>query len=180
MHITRLDPDTADSTVELDVSDYIQSHWGTSTGYGIIPYNSPASLVYNANGRGRRIFGFETWASGKPVPGHSRMILKTGGLMNGEGFFFLRNAATSYELMQIPAITPQPMLSVRDAIASPFPDECDSNGRNCWVYFGGFDANKSEAQTPCYAKPCTIPPLTAAATHNTGWIVKGWPLTPTQ
>ena len=117
MHITRLDPDTADSTVELDVSDYIQSHWGTSTGYGIIPYNSPASLVYNANGRGRRIFGFETWASGKPVPGHSRMILKTGGLMNGEGFFFLRNAATSYELMQIPAITPQPMLSV----ATPSP-----------------------------------------------------------
>ena len=27
--------------------------------------------------------------------------------------------------------------------------------------------------TPCYAAPCTVPPLEAVPTHNTGFIVKG-------
>jgi hypothetical protein len=182
LHITRLDPDTAQSVVELDVSDTLESEWGGATGYGIIPYNSPAPLIYGADGRGRRIFGFEVWQPGDPTPGHARKLANVDDgepqVMNGEGWFFVRNAASSYKLWRIPAITPQPMTAVRDAIQSPFPDECDAAGKNCWVYFGGFDANKSATQTACPAKPCTFPPLVAAPTHNTGFIVKGWPLVP--
>lgn len=174
MHVTRLDPDTAQPVVEFNASDYLNDLWGLNSGYGILPYNSPAPLWYGPDGFGRRIFGFEVWLPGKPTPAMARKLVNDTQLMNGEGFFFVRNSATNYQLLHIPAeATPQPMTAVRDVVASPFKDECNAQGQDCVVYVGVFDANKSTTQTPCTVAPCTIPPLVAVPTHGTGAIVKG-------
>ena len=175
-HITRIDPESAAAVIEFDVSNWLDNALGP-TGYTIIPYNAPAPLWYGPDGVGRRIFGFEAWMPGEPSPGMARKLVNIDDgppqVMLGEGMFFVRNAPSSFELHHIPAITPQPMTAVRDAIASPFPEECNAKGQDCVVYFGGFDANKSVTQTPCLASPCTFPPLVEVPTHDTGWIVKG-------
>jgi hypothetical protein len=172
-HITRLDPVTGQSVVEFNVNTYLDNLWGVNSGYKIIPYNSPMPLWYGPDGTGRRIMGFESWLPGKPTPNLSRKLVNTSQLMMGEGMLFVRNSATNYQLVHIPAITPQPMTAVRDCVASPFASECNAKGQDCMLYCGGFDANKSTTQTPCAAAPCTIPPLVAVATRNTAWIVKG-------
>jgi hypothetical protein len=177
MHITRLDPDTGAAVVEFNASTYLNNLWGLNSGYGILPYDAPANLWYGPDGYGRRMFGFEVWLPGNPSPGMVRKLVNIDDgspqIMNGEGFFFLRNSATSYQLFHIPAVTPQPMTAVRDMIASPFKDECNPQGQDCVVYAGVFDANKSTTQTPCTVAPCTFPPLAAVPTHGTGAIVKG-------
>jgi hypothetical protein len=176
-HITRLDPETGQSVVEFNVDQFLDNLWGANSGYKIIPYNSPMPLWYGADGVGRRIMGFESWLPGAPKPGLSRKLVNIDDgspqQMLGEGMFFVRNGAGSYQLVHIPAITDQPMTAVRDCVASPFPSECNAKGQDCIVYCGGFDANKSTTQTPCYAAPCTLPPLVAKPTRNTAWIVKG-------
>jgi hypothetical protein len=172
-HITRLDPVTGQSVVEININNYLDNLWGLNSGYKIIPYNSPMPLWYGPDGAGRRILGFESWLPGAPKPGMSRKLVNASQMMLGEGMFFVRNSATSYQLIHIPAITPQPMTAVRDCVASPFPAECNDKGQDCLLYCGGFDSNKSTTQTPCLAAPCTIPPLVAVPTRNTAWIVKG-------
>ena len=172
-HITRLDPVTAQSVVEFNVNTYLDNLWGLNSGYKIIPYNAPMPLWYGADGTGRRIMGFESWLPGAPKPNMSRKLVNATQLMLGEGMFFVRNSATNYQLVPIPAITSQPMTAVRDCVASPFPAECNAKMQDCVLYCGGFDANKSTTQTPCRASPCTIPPLVSVPTRNTAWIVKG-------
>ena len=172
--IFRVDPDTADSVVELNVDQSLDNVFGANSGYKIIPYNSPAPLWYGPDGIGRRIFGFESWLPGQPTADFSRKLVNESQLMLGEGMFFVRNAPGSFQLVHIPrSVTPQPMTAIRDCVASPFPGECNAQGQDCVLYCGGFDANKSVTQTPCYAAPCTVPPLEAVPTHNTGFIVKG-------
>jgi hypothetical protein len=172
-HITRLDPVTAQSVVEFNVDQYLDKLWGVNSGYKIVPYNAPMPLWYGPDGVGRRIMGFESWLPGKPTPGMARKLVNASQLMLGEGMFFVRNSATNYQLVHIPAITSQPMTAVRDCAPSPFPAECNAAGQDCMLYCGGFDSNKSTTQTPCTAAPCTIPPLVAVPTRNTAWIVKG-------
>ena len=175
-HITRLDPDTGDSVVEININQFLDNYFNVNAGYSIIPYNSPQPLWYGPDGVGRRIFGFESWLPGKPTPEISRKLVNLDASpqqMLGEGMFFVRNAAGSYQIQHIPRITPQPMTAIRDCIASPFQDECNAKGQDCMIYCGGFDANKSTTQTPCYEAPCTVPPLPRTPTHDTGFIVKG-------
>jgi hypothetical protein len=172
-HITRLDPDSAESVVEFNVDNYLDNYFGYNSGYKIIPYNSPAPLWYGPDGIGRRILGFESWLPGKPTPDVSRKLVNESQLMMGEGMLFVRNSPGNFQLVHVPHITPQPMTAIRDCVASPFKDECNESGQDCVLYCGGFDANKSTTQTPCYTAPCTIPPLTSVPTHDTGFIVKG-------
>jgi hypothetical protein len=173
-HVTRLDPVTAQSVVEFNVDQYLDKLWApANSGYKIVAYNAPMPLWYGADGAGRRILGFESWLPGKPTPGMARKLVNATQLMLGEGMLFLRNSATNYQLVHLPAVTSQPMTAVRDCVASPFPSECNAKGQDCMVYCGGFDANKSTTQTPCTTSPCTIPPLVAVPTRNTAWIVKG-------
>jgi hypothetical protein len=177
--ITRIDPTSGDSVTELATADFLSNLWGFQATYPIAPYNSPMPLVFDSTGRGRRLIGVESFRGRSPLqPGRSAIVLDTGAFMEGDGWFIVRNAASSYQLEHIPAISTLPLMAVRDAIASPFADECDANGRNCWVYFAGFDGNWSKTQTPCRAQPCTVPPQVVMPTHNTGWIVKGRPIAP--
>lgn len=178
-HMTRLDPETGQSVVELDLADALASAWRGEVSYIIAPYNAPMPIAYDAEGRGRRLIGLEAWNSTSPLHAdHNLDVLENGSRLEGGAWFYLRNAASSYELRRIPWLMRTPMVAVRDAVASPFAKECDANHRNCWIYFAGFDANKSESQTPCFAEPCKFPPLVKTPTHDTGFIVKGWPLTP--
>jgi hypothetical protein len=170
--VWRINPDTAAATVELDLAAFVEANWGMHIGYIIAGYNSPLPIVYDANGVGRRIIGMETQITGPLIPGHSKVMTDEGkGDQEGDGWFLVRNAPAAYKLFHIPAILPQTlMLSVRDAIASPFADETG------WIYFGGFDGNGSSQQTPCRAEPCDPARMPAVPTHDTGWIVKGRPL----
>jgi hypothetical protein len=165
--VWQVDPDTGNAFVELDIANFVESHWGSPVGYIIAGYNSPLPLFYGADGIGRRIIGLEVNTEALPlVPGHSKVMLDGAKAYEGDGWFLVRNAPSSYQLHRMPAVLPQTlMLSVRDAIASPWEKE--------WVYFGGFDGNASPEQTPCRAEPCAFPPLVRIPTHDTGWIVKG-------
>jgi hypothetical protein len=173
--VWQVDPDTGNAFVELDIANFVESHWNSPVGYIIPAYNSPMPIVFDKNGIGKRLIGMEIDTKAEPlIPGHSKVMGDADKAFDGNGWFLVRNAASSYELMSIPAILPQTlMLSVRAAQASPFPSECDANGRNCWVYFSGFDANSSTTWTPCRAEPCAFPPLVRVQTHDVGWIVKG-------
>jgi hypothetical protein len=178
MHITRLDPDTGQSVVEINISTYLNNLWGLNSGYGIIPYDAPANLWYGPDGYGRRLFGFEVWLPGAPTKDMARKLVNIDDgspqVMNGEGFFFIRNSASSYQLIHIPAsAATQLMTAIRDIIASPFKEDCNEKGQDCAVFAGTFDANKSATQTPCTVAPCTFPPLVAVPTHGSGAIVKG-------
>jgi len=171
--ITRLDPTTAQAEVELDVSDTLAQAWGTPVGYLITSYSAPMPLWYGADGRGRRIIGFEAFiakAQAAPVAAHSFSVLDNGARLEGGAWYFVRDAAHSYRLFRVPEVMGKPMVSLRTAASSPFPDECNAQGQHCAIYFGGFDANKSAMQTPCHAQPCN---LEKQATHSTAWIVKG-------
>jgi hypothetical protein len=176
-HITRIDPDTAASVVEFNVDQFLDNLWTVNSGYKIIPYNAPSNLWYGADGIGRRLFGFESWLPGAPTPELSRKLVNIDDgspqQMLGDGAFFVREAAGRYTLHVIPRITEQPMTAVRDIIASPFAEDCNAQKQDCAIFVGGFDANKSTTQTPCYAAPCTFPPLVALPTHATGFVVKG-------
>jgi hypothetical protein len=172
-HMTRLDPDTAQSTIELDTTATLNAAWRVPTGYIIAAYNAYMPTFVGGDGVTRRIVGIESQIREPSTVPPAVVLADTGWRYMAQGWFFIRNAASAYELRAIPPITPQPMVAIRDAVASPFPAECDPDGRNCWVYFGGFDANKSGLQTPCRAEPCTLPPLVAVPTRNTGFIVKG-------
>lgn len=175
-HITRLDPDTGDSVVEFNVNQFLDNYFSVNAGYSIIPYNSPQPLWYGPDGVGRRIFGFESWLPGKPTPEISRKLVNLDASpqqMLGEGMFFVRNGAGSFQIVHIPRITPQPMTAIRDCAPSPFADECNAKGQDCMLYCAGFDSNKSTTQTPCYSSPCTVPPLPRTPTADTGFIVKG-------
>jgi hypothetical protein len=177
-HVTRLDPASAQSVVEFNVDQFLDSLWNVNSGYKIIPYNSPMPLWYGPDGIGRRVLGFESWLPGAPKPDLVRKLVNIDDgspqQMLGEGMLFLREEAGRYTLQHIPAsASPQPMTAVRDCIASPFPAECNAQKQDCILYCGGFDSNKSTTQTPCTVAPCTFPPLTPVPTHATGWIAKG-------
>lgn len=171
--ITRLDPLTGTATTELDVNTTLNNAWGMPTNYIITSYSPPMPLWFGADGRGRRIIGFEAFITkdqAAPSPGHSLNLTETAKL-DGGGWYFLRDAAFSYRMFRVPYVTGKPMVAVRAAAASPWPEECNAQGQDCAIYFGGFDANKSTVQTPCFAPPCNLAPQ---PTHGTGWIVKGF------
>lgn len=128
----------------------------------------------DAGGTVRRLIGLEAFAGkdeAAPPSGHTFAQFDTGGRMEGEGWYFLRQAASAYRLYKLPAIIQGRALAVRAAASSPFADDCDANGRNCAVYFGGFDANSAKTVQSCYAPPCDA--LPAVPVHDTAWIVKG-------
>ena len=108
-----------------------------------------------------------------PKPDRPIVLLDEDRKIEGDAYYFARNAADSYELVHIPRLTETGMVSVRAVVKSPFPEDCDPNGRACAIFFAGFDCNGSAMQTLCTKAPCTIPPLVSFPTHNTGWIVKG-------
>lgn len=177
IHIYRIDPVTGAAQPELDVINFLSNLWNISkVSYTIAPYNR-MPLWFDEAGTAKRIIGLESFVNNdtKPQPGRLLNVLdpSIGSRLEGNAWYLLRNAADSYELIPIPQLVETQMVAVRTAARSPFADECNAQGVACAIYFGGFDSNHSTTQTPCYAFPCTFPPLIPIATHNTAWIVKG-------
>jgi hypothetical protein len=175
LHIYRIDPDTGVGVPELDILNYLSNLWNMSVEYTIAPYGR-MPLWYDVNGTGKRIIGVESFLGAKttiPQVGRPFDLLDTGAKLQGHAWYFLRNAAASYEPIHIPQVGSTQMVATRTAARSPFADECNAQGLNCAVYFGGYDGNFGNTSTSCLTAPCTFPPLVPVPTHNTGWIVKG-------
>jgi hypothetical protein len=179
--ITRYDPLTNTAQTELDVSETLSQAWDSPSGYVITSYSAPMPLWYGADGHAHRIIGLEAFidpSKAAPTPGHSLALLDrgegagTGGNLEGEGWYFVRDAAWSYRLFRLPPITANRMVAVRAAASSPFPSECDAKGLNCAIYFGGFDANSAKSMQSCFSPPCGV--LPSIPVTDTAWIVKGY------
>jgi hypothetical protein len=172
--IIRLDPQTGVGEPELDYLNSLRNEWNLPTTYGIAAYNNIPKWVA-ANGAIRHLIGVESFTSAtEPKPDLPFVLLQGGGKLEGDAYYFIRNAADSYKLVHIPRLTTGTgMLAVRAEAVSPFPDDCTPQGKGCAIFFGGFDANSSTTQTLCVKAPCTFPPLVRFPTNNTGWIVKG-------
>jgi hypothetical protein len=175
LKIYRVDPDTAVGFAELDMKNTLVNNWNMDLGYCIAPYNN--MRAWDTTGIVRRVIGLECIVkegTSVPLPGRSFVMLEQGTKAEGTGFFLVRNNPVSYELVRVPAdLESTPLEAVRATVPSPFADECNPQGKDCAIYVGGFDGNKSALATPCSVAPCTFPPLVPINTHNTAWIVKG-------
>ena len=175
MRIIRIDPATGASDPELDALITLSNEWNMTAGYGIAAYNDMPQWL-DVTGPLKRLIGVEANLATKvttPMPDRPIVLLDNGSKYEGDAYYFTRNAAASYLPIHIPRLTATGMVSVRAEAVSPFPEDCNPQGRACAIYFAGFDANFSTTQTLCTVPPCTFPPLRPFPTHNTGWIVKG-------
>jgi hypothetical protein len=185
IHIYRIDPDTGVGVAEFDVLNYLSNHWNMDVGYTITSYNG-MPIWYDEDGIGKRIIGLESFLSESttiPLVNRSFNLRDQGDKLEGNAWYIVRNAAASYELIHILQVVTSPMTAVRAVATSPFSNaafgdlkECNAQGVNCAIYFGGYDANHSTTATPCLAGPCVFQPngpLVPVPTHNTAWIVKG-------
>jgi hypothetical protein len=176
MRFIRINPNTGLAHTELDTRNFLSNWYNARVTYGISAYNDFDKWA-DPNGVRKRISGLEAFITPQvtvPRPNFPFDILDEGGKLTNDAYYLVRNAPESYQLIRIPPQRTLGMVAVRTAIQSPFKDECPNGGGNgCPTYFGGFDANKSTTQTPCFEAPCTFPPLVPVPTHNTAWIVKG-------
>jgi hypothetical protein len=172
--IIRIDPVTGVSELELNYLNSLRNEWNLPTTYGIAAYNNMPYWV-PATGLIRYLIGVESFVSAtEPKPDLPFVIRENGGKLEGDAYYFIRNAADSYKLVHIPRLTTGTgMLAVQAEAVSPFADDCNPEGKGCAIFFGGFDPNNSPTMTLCVEAPCTFPPLVPFPTHNTGWIVKG-------
>jgi hypothetical protein len=141
--IYRIDPDTGVGFAELDLKSTLSFNWDMSLGYGIAPYSNMA-LWTDENGAGRRIIGMESFVGDDtpaPLSDRSFDMLEQGSKMEGDGWYIIRNAAVSYQLVHVPSdLLPTQMVAVRAFAQSPFADDCNAKGQACAIYVGGFDA----------------------------------------
>lgn len=143
--IVRIDPDTGADATDLDLAGLLNRSWGTTVSYVIGAYNDMPRLP----GSDAVLIGLEAFippASPRP-PGHT--VLDVHGGLEGGGWFLIRHPGGRYDLQQVQpsgAFAGRPLVAVRVARASPFPDEAGV------IYLGGYDANDVPA-------------------HNTAWIV---------
>jgi hypothetical protein len=135
----------------------------------------PRGMDGNSDLIGTRIFGSKSFLGATtsiPLVDPSFNLLDSGDKLEEDAWYILSNAH-SYELVHIPDVVTTPIAAVRAAARSPSPDECDEHGLNCSIYFGGYNANKSNTATPCLTAPCTVLPFLPFDAHDAGWIVKG-------
>ena len=175
MRIIRLDPATGVGEPELDELNSLSNAWNLPTTYSIGAYNN-MPIWFPGKGFRKWLIGVEAFIDPKtatPLPDRPFDITQKNTKLEGDGYYYTRDAADSYELVHIPRLTETGMVAVRTIAVSPFKDDCNPEGKECAIFFGGFDANQSPSQTLCTTAPCTFPPLVRFPTHNTGWIVKG-------
>jgi hypothetical protein len=174
--IIRIDPETGVGEPELDIQNSLQNNWNLNTTYVIVAYNDMPTW-FPAKGFRKQLIGVEAFLNPRvdqtPKPNRPFVLVHGTDILEGDAYYVIRSTANSYELVHIPRLTETGMVSVRAIAVSPFKDDCNPEGKECAIFFGGFDANKSETQTLCVEAPCTFPPLVEFPTHNTGWIVKG-------
>jgi hypothetical protein len=116
--------------------------------YVIAGYNDVAK-VPNPAGSEVLLIGIETFIPAQaPVTAGHRVVGGGYGRLEAGGWYLVRRVNGHYDLRQVPAPAESSLVAVRAIRASPFAQQPD------WVYFTGYDANKSAA-------------------HNTAWIIRG-------
>ncbi len=145
--IVRIDPRSGTETTELELAAFLARQWGMRANYIIAAYNDMTSAALSRGGNAI-LFGLEAFVprtASVPI-GHSVVDVGYGQVESG-AWYLVRWPDRHYELHQILAPFPHPLVSTRSICLSPFPSERDA------IYFAGYDANKAPA-------------------HNTAWIVR--------
>lgn len=145
--IVRVDPRDGSEATELDVADLLRQRWGLPASYVIAGYNDMAKVRDPAGGEALLI-GIEAYIPAQaPVAAGHRVVGVGYGRLEGGGWYLGRRVNGHYE-RQVPAPPESSLVAVRAIRASPFTQQPG------WVYFAGYDANKSAA-------------------HHTAWIIRG-------
>ena len=146
--IVRVDPHDGSEATELDVADFLRQGWGMPVSYVIAGYNDMAMVPDPAGGEALLI-GIEAFIPVQaPVAAGHRVVGVGYGRLEAGGWYLVRRVNGHYDLRQVPASPESSLVAVRAIRGSPFAQ------RRGWVYFAGYDANKSAA-------------------HNTAWIIRG-------
>ena len=146
--IVRVDPRDGSEATELDVADFLRQRWGMPVGYVIAGYNDMAKVPDPAGGDALLI-GIEAFIPAQaPVAAGHRVVGVGYGRLEAGGWYLVRRVNGHYDLRQVPATLESSLVAVRAIRGSPFAQQPG------WVYFAGYDANKSAA-------------------HNTAWIIRG-------
>jgi hypothetical protein len=172
VHVLRYNPVSTVLTNELSVIGRLGNVWNYPTvGYTICAYND-FPLWYDATGTGRRLVGLSAFVGAatpvtRPNFGQSFNVLDKGKT-DSDGWYFLRTAASNFNLLHIPASAAlgTPMEAVRTAVSSPWECYGPTIGGNqtlCAVYFGGYDGQGSAT--------FGFPPG-GTPTHNSAWVVE--------
>jgi hypothetical protein len=140
--VVRIDPATGTEATELDLEEFLPQAWGMRVGYVIAAYNDMTKVS------GAVLLGLEAFVPRNAAIPAGHTVVDIGrGQVEGGGWFLIRRPDAHYDLRQITAGFPQPLVAVRTIRVSPFPSDADA------IYFGGYDANKAPA-------------------HNTAWVAR--------
>jgi hypothetical protein len=146
--IVRVDPRDGSEATELDVADFLRQGWGMAVSYVIAAYNDMVKIPDPVGGEALLI-GIEAFIPAQaPVATGHRVVGVGYARLEAGGWYLVRRVNGHYDLRQVPAPADSSLVAVRAIRASPFAQQPD------WVYFAGYDANKSAA-------------------HNTAWIIRG-------
>jgi hypothetical protein len=146
--IVRVDPRDGSEATELDVADFLRQGWGMAVSYVIAAYNDMVKIPDPVGG-GALLIGIEAFIPAQaPVAAGHRVVGVGYARLEAGGWYLVRRVNGHYDLRQVPAPADSSLVAVRAIRASPFAQQPD------WVYFAGYDANKSAA-------------------HNTAWIIRG-------
>jgi hypothetical protein len=145
--IVRIDPASGTETTELELPSFLARQWRMPANYIIAAYNDMTTVALPRRGHAI-LLGLEAFVprtASVPI-GHSVVDVGYGQVESG-AWYLVRWPDRRYDLHQIAAPFPHPMVSTRSICLSPFPGDRDA------IYFAGYDANKAPA-------------------HNTAWIVR--------
>jgi hypothetical protein len=158
--IVRIQPDKGfqvddDLPGGVTLSQYLTTELGTRATYGIPAYNK--MTVYPNPVQPHcpsLLFGFEISTPDAPNTFPPRPT-QSRPLWSPNAHYLSRDCDGNYALQTIPpALFPKPMVSTRDMLVSPFPEDAPGT-----IYACGFDVNPPDMIT----------------VHNTSWIAKGLP-----
>jgi hypothetical protein len=145
--VVRIDPTTGGETTELDFNAFLPRRWGMPVAYTIAAYNDMTKVP--VPGRGDAVLLGLLAFIPRNVPiaaGHGVVDVGYGQVESG-AWYLVRWPDGHYDLHQVVARFPQPLVATRTIRISPFPGDGDA------IYFAGYDAAK-------------------APMHNTAWIAR--------
>jgi hypothetical protein len=145
--VVRIDPRSGSDTTELELVSFLARQWGMRVNYIISAYNDMTTAALPGRGNAM-LLGLEAFVprTASVPAGHSLVDVGYGQLESG-AWYLVRWPDHRYNLHQIDAPFPHPLVSTRSICRSPFPGDSDA------INFAGYDANKAPA-------------------HNTAWIVR--------
>jgi len=143
--IVRIDPRDGGEVTELGLARFLGDSWKMRVGYVIAAYNDMAAYGNVL------LIGLEAFIPpGSAVPADHRAVDLGHGRVDAGAWYLVRHLDGHYDLHRVAVAEGGPGLprvATRTIRISPFANDAS-------IYFGGYDANKSEA-------------------HDTAWIARG-------